>query len=189
MLPCWKMCVLYAFDKDRLMHHQLVSAVFDSRSEAERAVTELRSAGIRDSAISLVTQHDGDHGRDHDGDSTRTGLGIGMTAGAVLGFGALLIPGVGPFLAAGALAETLGVTGGAIAAGALTGTAVGGLAGALKEHGVSDEDAAYYEDRINRGGVFVSVDPHKTDVDDGLARDILYRAGGHSASRARTAAI
>ncbi len=171
------------------MHHQLVSAVFDSRSEAERAVAELRSAGVRDNAISLVAQHDGDGDRDHDGDSTRAGLGIGMTAGAVLGFGALLIPGVGPFLAAGALAETLGVTGGAIAAGALAGTAVGGLAGALKEHGVSDEDAAYYEDRINRGGVFVSVDPHKTDVDDGLARDILYRAGGHSAARARTAAM
>lgn len=173
------------------MHHQLVSAVFDTRAEAERAITELRSAGIRDNAISVVAQHEGhgDHDRDHDGDSTRAGLGIGMTAGALLGFGALLIPGVGPFIAGGALAEALGVTGGAIAAGAAGGAAVGGLAGALKEHGVSDEDAAYYEDRINRGGVFVSVDPHKTDVDDSLARDILYRSGGHSASRARTAAM
>jgi hypothetical protein len=175
------------------MHHQLVSAVFDTRAEAERAVAELRSAGVRDSAVSIVAQHEvpGHHepDRDHDCDSTRAGLGIGMTAGALLGFGALLIPGVGPFIAAGALAETLGVTGGAIAAGALTGTAVGGLAGALKEHGVSDEDARYYEDRISRGGVFVSVDPHKAGVDDDLARDILYRSGGHSASRARAAAI
>jgi hypothetical protein len=177
------------------MDRQIVSAVFDTRAEAERAITELRSAGIRDNAVSIVAQHeghsghDGDHDRDHDGDKLRTGLGVGMGAGALLGFGSLLIPGVGPFIAAGALAETLGVTGGAIAAGAVAGTAVGGLAGALKEHGVSDEDSSYYEDRINKGGVFVSVDTRSAGVDDDVAREILYRSGGHSASRARTAAM
>ena len=182
------------------MHHQLVSAVFDSHAEAERAVTELRSAGVRDNAISLVGQHQ-EHGRghgdgghvegrhDHDGDSTRAGLATGIGAGALLGFGSLLIPGVGPFIAAGALAETLGVAGGAIAAGAAIGGAAGGLAGALKEHGVSDEDSRYYEDRIRNGGLFVSVDPHKTDMESERIRDILYRFGGHSASRARTTAM
>jgi len=176
-----------------MMHHQLVSAVFDSHAEAERAVSQLRSAGVRDNAISLVGQHQehgGSHGHhghdhDHDGDKTRAGLGTGLGVGALLGFGSLLIPGVGPFIAAGALAETLGVAGGAIAAGAAIGGAAGGLAGALKEHGVSDEDSRYYEERINRGGLFVSVDPHKAGVDDDVVREILYSSGGHSASRAR----
>jgi hypothetical protein len=174
------------------MQRQIVSAVFDNRAEAERALAQLRSAGVRDEAISLIARHEGHSGHtgDNDGDSgddTRTGLGIGLGAGALLGFGALLIPGVGPFIAAGALAETLGVTGGAIAAGAAIGGAAGGLAGALKDHGVTDEDSTYYEDRINQGGVFVSVDTAKADLDAERAQDMLYRAGGHSASRARTA--
>lgn len=179
------------------MNRQVVSAVFDNRAEAERALTELRAAGVSDSVISLVASHeghatttDGAHNeRDHDGDRTRTGLGVGLGAGALLGFGSLLIPGVGPFIAAGALAETLGVAGGAIATGAAIGGAAGGLAGALKEHGVDDEDSRYYEDRINRGGIFVSVDTQRSGLDGDDAREILYRSGGHSASRARTAAM
>lgn len=181
------------------MNAPIVSAVFDTRAEAERAVSGLRAAGVRDNAISLVAQHEGEratttdgagHDRDDDdGSSVRTGLGVGMGAGALLGFGALLIPGVGPFLAAGALAETLGVTAGAIATGAVAGSAVGGLAGALKEHGVSEEDSHYYEERIRGGGVFVSVRTADAGIDDEMARDILYRSGGHSASRARTTAL
>jgi hypothetical protein len=181
------------------MSRQIVSAVFDNRAEAESALTQLRASGVTDRSISLVahndhhgggaTGHHDHHGHDHDGDKTRAGLGLGLTAGALLGFGSLLIPGVGPFLAAGALAETLGVTGGAIAAGAAIGGATGGLAGALREHGVSDEDSSYYEDRINRGGVFVSVDTAGTGIDDDVVRNILYNAGGHSASRTRASAI
>ena len=180
------------------MNAPIVSAVFDSRAEAERAVSGLRAAGVRDNAISLVAQQEGGTttttdgaGRDDDdrGDAVRTGLGVGMGAGALLGFGALLIPGVGPFIAAGALAETLGVAGGAIATGALVGTAAGGLAGALKEHGVSDEDSLYYEERITNGGTFVSVRTADAGIGEEMARDILARAGGHSATRARTAAL
>jgi hypothetical protein len=172
---------------------QILSAVFDTRAEAERALADLRAAGVRESALSLVARDEG-HGaaheaRSHDGDATRTGIGVGMTAGALLGFGALLIPGVGPFLAAGALAETLGVTGGAIAAGAVAGAAAGGLAGALRDHGVSDEDARYYEEHVNRGGVFVSVDAERADISPVTVQDILYNAGGHSAARARTTAL
>jgi hypothetical protein len=57
----------------------------------------------------------------------------------------------------------------------------------LTKHGVSDDDARYYEDRVNNGGVFVSVDSGAGGVDSETARQILYRAGGHSSSQARTA--
>ncbi len=181
------------------MDRRVVSAVLDSRAEAERAISELRSAGISERAISVVAQQDGKtttshggtdgHDHDHDGDKTRGGIGTGLTLGALLGFGSLLIPGVGPFIAGGALAETLGVTGGAIATGALAGGAVGGLAGALKEHGVSEEDSHYYEERIRAGGYFVSVDTGSAGADDLVVERILHGGGGHSASRPRTAHV
>ena len=41
------------------MNQNIVAAVFDTRSEAERAVADLRAAGVRDEAISMIAQHDG----------------------------------------------------------------------------------------------------------------------------------
>lgn len=179
------------------MNHNLVSAVFDSHSEAERAITELRSAGVRDSALSIVHQQDGrnttsdgsGHTTDDDG-GNKSGLVKGLlgggAVGAALGVAALAIPGVGPLAAAGAIAASAVPEGAAI--GAALGAATGGLSGYLSKHGVSDEDASYYEQRINSGGVFVSVDTTDAGIDSDRAREILYNSGGHSASRARATA-
>ncbi len=179
------------------MNHNLVSAVFDSHSEAERAITELRSAGVRDSALSIVHQQDGrnttsdgsGHSTDDDG-GNKSGLVKGLigggAVGAALGVAALAIPGVGPLAAAGAIAASAVPEGAAI--GAALGAATGGLSGYLSKHGVSDEDARYYEERINSGGVFVSVDTGDSGIDSERAREILYNAGGHSASRSRATA-
>ncbi|MBC7987817.1 MAG: hypothetical protein H7X93_14290, partial [Sphingomonadaceae bacterium] len=82
------------------MNQNLVSAVFDSRSEAERAVSELRSAGVNDSAISIIAQRDGENTEtDGAGEAVtdvvgKTALGAGV--GTLLGIAALAIPGVGP---------------------------------------------------------------------------------------------
>ena len=169
------------------MNQNLVSAVFDSRSEAERAVTELRSAGLSDSAISIVAQHDGKNTTtDGGGESTEGFIGktaAGAGVGTLLGIAALAIPGVGPLVAAGAIASA------AIPAAALTGAALGAAAGGLgallTDHGVSEEDATYYEGRINDGGVFVSVDTSNADLTSTAATDILYRNGGHSSARTK----
>ena len=177
------------------MNKNIISAVFDSRAEAERAVSDLRAAGVRESALSIIAQRDGDTAtatdgagtvRD-DGDGTGSGmakgLGIGAGVGALFGLAALAIPGVGPFIAAGALAQTFGAAGGAVAAGAIVGGTAGGLSGALMNYGVSEEDSLYYEERIGSGGVFVSVDTSEASIDSEKAWDLLARAGGHSASR------
>jgi uncharacterized membrane protein len=167
------------------MKQSIASAVFDSRAEAERAVSQLRSAGVRDSDISIVAQHDGKNtSTDGAGEKTgdlvsKTALGAGV--GALLGVAALAIPGVGPLVAAGAIAES--AIGGAALTGTAIGAAAGGLSSLLTKHGVSDEDARYYEDRVNQGGVFVSVDSSAT-VDREPVSNILYGAGGHSSSRA-----
>lgn len=177
------------------MNH-IVSAVFDSHAEAERAVTELRSAGVSDSALSVIARRDsgdGDYGDAETHEAKEKGEGFlkgalgGAGVGALLGIAALAIPGVGPFAAAGAIAGSAIPE--AVAIGAGAGALTGGLTGLLTKHGVSEEDATYYEGRINDGGVFVSVDTSDAGIDTTTAQDILYRYGGHSASRARTTAM
>ncbi|HEY5712145.1 MAG TPA: hypothetical protein VIT38_09630 [Allosphingosinicella sp.] len=182
------------------MTQRVVSAVFDSRSEAERAVAQLRSAGVSESAISVIAQsetgtttNDGSGTIVDDGDGVGSGLakglGVGAGVGALFGLAALAIPGIGPFVAAGALANTLGAAGGAIASGAIVGGTAGGITGALTNYGISDDDARYYETRLNDGGVFVSVDTDGSAITAESASDILYGAGGHSASRAHTETV
>ena len=59
----------------------------------------------------------------------------------------------------------------------------------LTKHGVSREDADYYEHRINEGGIFVSVNTEEDRLSHDQIEDILYRHGGHSTRRARSAAM
>jgi len=171
------------------MSTSLVSAVFDSHADAERAVSELRAAGASDDAISIVAQHDGKNTTtDGGGNDTREFAGkvaAGAGIGTLLGIAALAIPGVGPLVAAGAIASAA-IPGAAIT-GAAIGGAVGGLEKVMTDHGVSRVDASYYEGRINLGGVFVSVDTANANVSTETAADILYRSGGHSSTRTKVA--
>lgn len=176
------------------MTRQIISAVFDDRTEAEAAVRELRSAGVDAARLSVI-------GRDEDRTTVSDGTGevvdddaagdtaggalAGAGIGAILGVAALAIPGVGPLVAAGAIAST--AIPGAAAIGAGAGALVGGLTGFLKDHGVSDDDAAYFEDRINEGGIFVSADTSEGGVSPETAREILLHNGGHNASQPRMA--
>jgi hypothetical protein len=175
------------------MSKRIASAVFDSRQEAERALTELRSAGINEDSISIIGRHgeqsDTSGGIDHDddagekaGDGAKGAVG-GAIAGGLLGVAALAIPGVGPLAAAGAIAS--GAIPGAAAIGAGVGAVAGGLTGLLTDHGVDEEDARYYEEHINKGGYFLSVDEN-AGVPLETAREILFRNGGHSASGQRS---
>ncbi len=174
------------------MNERIASAVFDSREEAERAITELRSTGIDEDAISIIGRQGEQSSTDQDGDGVNKSGAVkgaigGAVGGTLLGVAALAIPGVGPLAAAGAIAASVVPEAAAIGAGA--GALAGGLSGLLTKHGVSDEDARYYEDRINQGGIFLSVDADRAGVPIDTAREILFRSGGHSASRARSASV
>lgn len=174
------------------MNKQLAAAIFDSRREAERAIKELREGGVPDRAISVISLHEGEHETrdgaghvtDDHGDNkasgTGKGLAIGGGVGAIAGLGALLIPGVGPFIAAGALAETLGAVGSAAVVSGAVGAAAGGLTGALVDYGMSREHAEHYEKRIRDGGVFVAVDTSDSPGDYAAVRAVLRAAGGES---------
>ncbi|CAN7619488.1 hypothetical protein LJR219_004772 [Phenylobacterium sp. LjRoot219] len=154
-----------------------ITRLFDSHTEALRAVDDLERAGVDHERISLVSNNTdnwhkghrhaastkgplGDRNRDGENDTAEgaakgatTGGLLGGAAGLLAGLGMLAIPGLGPVVAAGWLASTaLGA-----AAGAAAGGAAGGLLGALKEAGHSDEEAHVYSEGVRRGGTLVSV--------------------------------
>jgi len=174
------------------MTQSIASAVFDSESEADRAIADLRQAGVPDSSLSIIAQDGGKTtttsgtGETHEeGGSIVRGLLGGGALGAGLGVAALAIPGVGPLAALGAVAASAVPE--AVAIGAVAGAAAGGLNESLLKHGVSEEDATYYEDHLGRGATLVSVEGTGAGVDAGMVRDILYRNGGHSSTQTRTA--
>ena len=161
-----------------------VTAVFDDRTQAERAVAELRRRGIMDADMSIVARRPDDvdvTGKPTD-ESTGERVGKGALAGAgvgtLFGLAALLIPGVGPFITAGALASALGTTGGAIAAGAIVGGTSGALAGAFSKAGYSKEEAEFYGSTVERGGVLVAVEAD--DASGQRLRSELTQLGGRT---------
>lgn len=174
------------------MQNKIAAAVFNEREQAEKAVHELRDAQVPNDAISVIQLHgdktetrDGSGEKIDDGDDkgsgTAKGLATGGALGAIAGLGALLIPGVGPFIAAGALAETLGVAGSAALVSGAVGAAAGGLTGALIDYGMDREDAEYYERRVREGGVLVTVDTSNNPSAFAPTRGILRAAGGEMA--------
>lgn len=169
------------------------SAIFDTHAEAERAVADLRTLGISDTDLSVIAHHggtttttsgDGEITDEHHRNVLRGILG-GGALGAGLGVAALAIPGVGPLAAAGAIAASAVPE--AVGVGAVLGALGGSLNEVLTKHGVSKEDAGYYNDRLKDGAVLVTV--ADTDLDAEQVREVLYRNGGHNASQARAAAI
>ncbi len=161
-----------------------VTAVFDDRTQAERAIAELQQSGIPEKELSIVARRPDDvevTGAKVD-DNTGERIGKGALAGAgvgtLFGLAALAIPGVGPFITAGVLASALGATGGAIAAGAIVGGTSGALAGAFAKAGYSKEEAEYFGSTVERGGVLVAID--SDDASATRLRSELTRLGGRT---------
>ena len=171
------------------MSDNVISAVFDDRAEAERAVQELRSSGVEEGAISIVGRPDDNTrlGNEDDGEVSKASIAgsvaAGGVGGALLGVAALAIPGVGPLAAAGAIAASAVPTMAGVGAG--LGAAGGAIARMLNDHDVEGRDAEYYEKHIERGGTFVSVDTRLAKVDSDGVSAILRSCGGHSASNPR----
>jgi hypothetical protein len=144
-----------------------ITRLFDDYADARTAVTELERIGVPHGDLSIVANDahgaHGAHGADRaddegineDGDVTRgasTGAAIGGVGGLLAGLGLLAIPGLGPIVAAGWLAST--AVGAAI--GGVGGAATGGIVGALKNAGHTDEEAGVYAEGVRRGGTLVS---------------------------------
>lgn len=169
----------------------VISAVFDTDEEARDAIAALRSEGISDASLSLITQRRGTtttsdadgHVVDEDNSNMMRGIMGGGALGAGLGVAALAIPGVGPLVAAGAIAAT--VLPEAMIIGAGAGALLGTANEALKKHGVSDDDVEYYGNKLKKdGGVLVTVHPHG-EASPQTIQQLLHTHGGHNAAQPR----
>ncbi len=160
--------------------------VFATREAADRAVADLKKAGYRDDQIGLISKDTSGKAVKRDGSGaadTNAGEGaaIGAAAGAAggvatgvaIGVGMLagVIPVIGPFIAMG----TLGTILAAGAAGAAAGAATGTLAGALVGWGIAEDEAKYYEGRVQAGQHLVTVEG-RTDDD---THAVFTRHGGY----------
>ncbi len=168
------------------------SAIFDTRAEAQEAISQLRNAGVPDDAISVIASHDDTtrvstvDGEVTEDENTNLIRGIfgGGALGAGLGVAALAIPGVGPLAAIGSIAAAAAPA--AMGVGAVAGATLGSINEVLKDHGLSDADSEYYGERIKDGSVLVTVDTDQVGSADLRSDDVLYNAGGHNSTRMRT---
>lgn len=164
---------------------EVVTGVFESRADAEKAVNQLRSLGLPQDKIGLITPGSRPETVERGmpiTDTEEPGMGramgaavggaMGAAGGATLGLAAasLAVPGIGPVIAFGMIgAALLG------AVGAAAGAAVGDE---LEEHlgeGVPHEDVFLYEDALRHGRsiVIAYVDDDREDS----ARDVIKNSG------------
>ena len=164
----------------------VIASIFDDMPAAERAVEELKAAGIPEDAISLLCRSgqfpgSGDAVGGHSKLSIASAIAGGGVAGLLLGAGLItVVPGFGPIVAAGAIvgAAIPSVT----AVSAALGATGGAMARMLTDHDVDGREANYYEKQIRRGRVFLSVDTRLADGQGEIVRRVLQQCGGKAAA-------
>ena len=137
-----------------------VFGIYSTRVAVENATDSLIRTGFPAADISVLLPES--HGGSKDMGTEKatkapegtaagvtTGAAIGGTLGVLAGVGLLSIPGLGPFIAAGPIMAGL--------AGLGVGGAVGGVTGALIGMGIPEFEAKRYEDRLQKGGILLSV--------------------------------
>jgi len=170
--------------EDRTM--QAVTGVFESRDDAEQAVSQLRSLGIPEKEIGVLSP-DSSPERLETGvpvsDTEDPGMGkamgaavggaMGAAGGATLGLAAasLAIPGVGPVIAFGMVgAALLGVV------GAAAGSAVGDTVEEELGEGIPHEDIYLYKNALRQGHSVVIAYAADEDQSD-KASEVMTNAG------------
>ena len=169
-----------------------VTGVFASQPDAAHAVQKLRSMGIRESRISLLTP--GELKEEIGGVpiTTTEQPGMGKAMGGVVGAAAgaagglelgtalsAFIPGVGPVIALGLMGAGLfGL------AGAGIGAAIGERAENALDEGLPEDELFVYEDALRRGRSVVMVMAENEDQ-AGPLRDVLKQEHAESIDAAR----
>jgi hypothetical protein len=173
---------------------ETVAGIFRSRADAEKAVQQLHSLGIRNDRIALLTPRMDERQVESAvpvDDTEQEGMGsamggvvggaMGVAGGASLGAAAasLLVPGVGPVIAGAILgAAILG------AGGAATGIAAGEALEEGLANGLPHDELYVYEDAVRRGRSVVIAFVETDELRD-AARNTLTSAGAESIDEAR----
>lgn len=141
---------------------QTITAIFDDRGPAMRALAELKAAGIPESAIALLSQASQFLETDYkspEGHSWGTVAGTiagGGIFGAVLGITVLAIPGLGAIGIAGALATS---SGSAFAIfSSIAGATGAAIAKMLTDHDVDGVTTSHFAQQFRKGKIFISVE-------------------------------
>jgi hypothetical protein len=161
-----------------------VFGIYSTRTAVEDATDSLVKAGFPASDISVLlpeslggTKDMGTQKATKAPEGTATGVTtggvIGGTLGLLAGAGLLAIPGLGPFIAAGPIMAGL--------AGLGVGGAVGGVTGALIGMGLPEFEAKRYQDRLQKGGILLSVHCD-TSEEIKRAKEVFKRTGGEDVS-------
>lgn len=147
-------------------------ALYEDMATATDVIDALQAEGYPATNISLITNdavgeyrqylEHLDLDRGDDDVTPREGVTAGAILGGLVGLGVAIIPGIGPVLAAGPLAALL--AGGVV--GAATGAATGGIAAALMNLNLSEDEAAEYAEGVRRGGTLVVVNVADGDLVD-----------------------
>jgi hypothetical protein len=165
-----------------------VTGVFRSEQEAQRALASMRSTGLPESNLTLLTPGSGRSAEDAPIVSTEQ-PGMGKAVGAVLGTAAgfsggpliiaALIPGVGPITA-------IGLLGGALlaAAGASIGAVAGGKLENAMTEGLPEDELFVYEDALRKGrSVLIAL--AEDDATAEKYRELLKTEGAETVDAAR----
>jgi hypothetical protein len=164
-----------------------VTGVFEVRKDAERALLQMRSLGITDDQITLLTPDRMERNSPGIPSVSAEQPGMGKAIGAVMGAaaglsgGALIaiIPGVGPVAA-------IGLLGGAVlaAAGGGVGAVVGGKLENSMTEGLPEDEIFVYEDALRKGrSVIVAL--AKDEPEAARLRELLSVEGAESVDAAR----
>lgn len=168
-----------------------MAAVFKTRAAAEQGVAELRSLGIRQEKVNLLTPETTAEELATLPKTDAEQPGIAKTLGAIvggatgfaggyeLGLVALALSGVGTVLA-------FGIAGGVVVAA--IGGAAGGATGAALDRalsqGLPSDELFFYEDALKQGrSVLILTADHSLDAE--AARGALEKAGAETIDRAR----
>lgn len=167
---------------------EVVTGVFKSRDDAEKAVNQLRSLGIPDQRIGILSPGSQSADSVERGvpvtDTEDPGMGkamgaavggaMGAAGGATLGLAvaSLAVPGIGPVIAFGMVgAALLGVV------GAAAGSAVGDTVEEELGEGIPHEDVYLYEDALRHGNSLVIAYADDDSEQADRAKEILNNAG------------
>lgn len=151
-----------------------VVAIFDDRSNAEKAAYEIADQGLKTDDISIVAKESngdtedpqtnnftmssegGATGRgvnDNISDGTVGGGVLGGLAGLLIGAGSMMIPGLGIVAAAGPIT------------GLISGAITGGIVGGLVDLGIPENRSRQYETDVKAGKILFSMKTDENNID------------------------
>ncbi len=144
----------------------MIIGIFEDSKDAGMVVSEFKSKGLTDEITVVAKKELMEDSEVHEikkdvSEGTTTGAVAGATVGGIAallaGAASFVVPGVG-LLVFGPLATMLtGLAGGALS---------GGIVGALVDHGLPEEKAKLYEQRLEAGEVAIGVTVGKMDADE-----------------------